>query len=255
VKHETSVIQRGAPPATEAYFRLMADQGWSPENLRFFLRQLFAGIDLRGKKLLDVGAGTGVHSFYAASAGAMRVVSLEPEAAGSSAGVRAAFAGAAARLELDQVELVPQTIQEYDPAGEQFDVVLLHSSINHLDEDACVRLHHDPVARALYLGHFEKLAALAAPGATLIAVDCSRKNLFARVGKNPLAPTIEWEKHQAPELWADLLQQAGFEHPRIRWLSFNTLRSPGRLLLGNRFAAYFLVSAFSLTVTRAQTVD
>jgi len=102
---------------------------------------------------------------------------------------------------------------------------------------------------------FEKLAALAAPGAKLIAVDCSRKNVFARAGKNPLAPTIEWEKHQPPDLWADLLEQAGFENPRIRWLTFNTLRSVGRLLLGNRVAAHFLVSAFSLTMTRAQPGD
>lgn len=255
MKRKTSAIHRGAPPATAAYFRLMADQGRSPGNLRFALRHLFAGIDLRGTKLLDVGAGTGAHSFYAASAGAARVVSLEPEAAGSATGVRDAFARTAAKLELDQVELVPQTIEKYDAAGEQFDVLLLHASINHIDEDACMRLHHDPVARALYVRHFEKLAALAAPGATLIAVDCSRKNLFGRFGKNPLAPTIEWEKHQPPELWANLLKQAGFESPRIRWHSFNTLRSVGRLLLGNRVAAYFLVSVFSLTMTRARPGD
>jgi hypothetical protein len=73
------------------------------------------------------------------------------------------------------------------------------------------------------------------PGAKLVASDISCDSLFARLPlKNPLEPTIEWEKHQTPEKWAALLEDAGFRDPWIRWNSLNTLRRPGRIVLGNR---------------------
>jgi SAM-dependent methyltransferase len=238
----------------EEYFWYMAEQGWSRGNLQYYLSFLLDGIDLRGKRVLDVGAGDGMYSFYAASVGAANVVALEPEGAGSASNVREAFTTSAERLRLDRVTLVPHSLQDYMPDGAEFDVLLLHASINHLDEVACMGLRRDVAARAVYQRLFEKLSALSAPGATLIALDCSPRNVFARFHWNPFAPTIEWNKHQPPELWVELLEQAGFENPRVRWHSFNTLRSVGRLLLGNRVASYFLTSVFCLTMTRAPDV-
>ena len=81
---------------------------------------------------------------------------------------------------------------------------------------------------------------------------CSRRNFFALVGiRNPVAPDIEWHKHQAPEVWAELLGGAGFSKPRTRWSSFYQLRRPGRSLLGHRLAAYFLQSHFCLTMEKS----
>jgi hypothetical protein len=88
------------------------------------------------------------------------------------------------------------------------------------------------------------------PGAKLVASDISCDSLFARLPlKNPLEPTIEWEKHQTPEKWAALLEDAGFRDPWIRWNSLNTLRRPGRIVLGNRVGAWLLGSGFCLTMT------
>ena len=164
------------------------------------------------------------------------------------------FRRAAAQLGSDQVELVPRRFQDYDPGGETFDVLLLHGSINHLDEEACIRLHCDPAAQDVYRTLFEKLAGLTPAGGKLIVTDASPQNLFPRLGiKNRISRNIEWHKHQTPELWAQLLGETGFREPRIRWATFNTLRSPGRLLLGNRLAAYCLTSSFCLTMERAPT--
>jgi SAM-dependent methyltransferase len=232
----------------------MAQMGARPGNVRFHCEYLFDGIDLEDKTMLDVGAGDGRYSFYAACLGARRVVSLEPEAAGSRVGMQERFRWAASTLGAQDVELVPQRLQDYEPRGEDFDVVLLHGSINHLDEQACIGLHRDPTAQQTYRALFEKLAALSRPGGVLIVSDCSRENLFARLGiKNPIARNIEWHKHQKPELWGRMLAGAGFAHPRIRWASFNTFRSAGRLLLGNRAAAYCLTSTFCLTMERSSS--
>jgi SAM-dependent methyltransferase len=219
-------------------------------NLRFYSEYLFDGVPLTGRRVLDVGAGDGVYSLYAAAAGARHVVALEPEAAGSTAGVTDSFSRLQQRLGLDSVELRTESFQDFDPADGRFDVLLLHAVINHLDEDATMEIGHSEAARQRYRTLFSKLASIAAPGATLIASDASRRNLFGRLGlKNPLQPTIEWEKHQAPETWAGLLEEVGFGDPRIRWNSINTLRRPGRILLGNRVAAWALDSSFCLTMT------
>lgn len=217
------------------------------------MRKLFAGVELSGHSVLDIGAGDGAASLYAACCGASRVVSLEPEADGSRTNVRTRFEESRVRVGAQQVELRAERLQEFDAKGERFDVLLAKASINHLDEDACMRLHTDPDARARYLVILRTLAELSCPGGALVIADCARSNVFATLGRrNPLKPTIEWGKHQSPTLWAELLSQVGFEHPRIRWTTLNTLRSPGQYLLGNRVCAYFLTGTFVLTMSRVQ---
>jgi SAM-dependent methyltransferase len=234
------------------YFAL-AETEWPvrrPGNLRFYLDQLFDGIDLRGARVLDIGAGGGRYTFYAAAAGAARVVALEPEAAGSANGVATRFEQVRRQLGVDSVEFRNATLQEFDPGDERFDVLFMHASINHLDEPATMRLHHDESARAAYRELFAKLAAMGADGAKLVASDASRHNLFAKLPiRNPLHPTIEWDKHQPPEVWIGLLAEVGFGEPRVRWSTPNSLRRPGQVLLGNRLGAWLTEGSFCLTMT------
>lgn len=235
----------------EAFLSAMSLEGRSPSKLLFSLRNFFDGVSLSGRSVLDIGAGEGDTSLYAACAGASRVVSLEPEAAGSGAHTREVFERVRDAIRADQVELRAESLQEFDADGERFDVLVSKASINHLDEDACIRLAADPTARDSYREIFGGLAELATGGADLVIVDCARRNLFGDLGvTNPFAPMIEWEKHQSPRLWASLLAEVGFGDPRIRWLTFNRLGRPGQTLLGNWLAAYLTTSLFWLRVTR-----
>jgi SAM-dependent methyltransferase len=241
------------PDGLDRYFAAMESE-WpdvDAGNLRFYLDYLFRGVQLDGAAMLDVGAGDGRYSFYAAAAGARRVVALEPEIEGSTAGVREQFRHVAGLLGLDSVELRTEPFQEFDAGSERFDVLFLHAVVNHLDEQACIDLHRDEAARETFRQLFAKLADLAADGARLILVDASRRNLFAHLPlTNPLVPEIEWEKHQPPRRWAALLEEAGFTSPEITWNTLNTLRKPGRAILGNPVAAWFLQSGFRLAMVR-----
>jgi 2-polyprenyl-3-methyl-5-hydroxy-6-metoxy-1,4-benzoquinol methylase len=75
------------------------------------------------------------------------MVALEPEAAGSEDGGTSRFERLREQLGLPSVELRRQALQEFDPGDERFDVLLLHASINHLDEPATLALAHDERAR------------------------------------------------------------------------------------------------------------
>jgi hypothetical protein len=148
----------------DRYFAVIAEHGYSPSTLRFYADYLFRGINLTGV-MLDVGAGGGMFSVYSACAGAAWVVSLEPQVAGSASGMNEDFARIASLLGQDQVELVPKRLQDYEAGPESFHLLRLHASINHLDEDACTRLHHDPEAQDAYVELLRKLAASARSGA------------------------------------------------------------------------------------------
>lgn len=218
-------------------------------RLLFHMEEVFAGVSLHGKRVLDIGGGSGLCSFYAAACGARAVTCLEPEAAGSQRGeMNSAFRELAALLDFaGTVELLPITLQQLECEPGAYEVLVLHDSINHLDEQACTRLRHDPEAREVYRRLFRKLAELTTPKGTLIAVDCSRHNFFPALGiRNPFAPQIEWQKHQSPALWAGLLLDCGFRNHRVRWSSVNRFGKTGRVLLGNRIAAFFLFGRFCL---------
>jgi 2-polyprenyl-3-methyl-5-hydroxy-6-metoxy-1,4-benzoquinol methylase len=229
---------------------------WStPARLRTYGEYLYRDIPLKGASLLDIGGGSGVFSLYAAASGASRVVCLEPEAAGSLKGKREKFLEVAHACGITGVEMRPDTLQDFDAGGERFDVVLLHASINHLDEDACIRIRRDPAAREVYRRLFEMIAGLIVPGGHLLMTDCTPNNLWPALHlKNPMAPWIEWHKHQPPEVWRDLGQEVGLRPYSLRWTAPSMLGGFGRVLMGNRLGAYITIGAFRLHMLKPQPV-
>ena len=239
--------------SSQHYLKVLRHLGLirTEQTTRALLEDLFQGIDLRERRMLDIGGGQGIQSFYAAVMGAREVVCLEPEAAGSARGVRQVFERIRDGLARLPVILRACTVEQFhDSAG--FDVILMNSSINHIDEDACIRLLEDPAARERFRRVLAHIAALAKPGGRLIVVDCTRYNAFSALGLvNPINRAIEWQKHQNPEVWAALLEAVGFRRPKVSWRGLYRFGRLGQALTANRTAAYFLKSAFRLEMTRA----
>jgi hypothetical protein len=152
-------------------------------------------------------------------------------------------------LKLVNVELLPTRVEEYKNTDTRFDVVLSLASINHLDEQSCISLRKRSSARQKYIDIFRHIAKQMNEGAKLIVLDCSNRNFFGDIGlTNPMVRTIEWCKHQKPEIWATLLSECGFTEPKITWPSgryFRYLRLYNRHVL----LSYFIDSAFRLEMT------
>jgi len=237
----------------DLYLKTMTKMGLksTKNNLKFLMCTLFRDIDFKNKRVLDIGGGYGLYSFYASCSGAKKVVCLEPEAEGSSSGVTDKFHKLNKHLKRNNVVLKPLTLQAFETEGDTFDVILLLDSINHLNETACVNLLKHSKSKAIYQEIFSKIYSLSGEGAKLIICDCSRYNFFALFKlRNPFAPTIDWHKHQSPALWAKLLREVGFINPKIRWSSFSRLRNWGKVLFGNKLMAYFLKSHFYLIMDK-----
>jgi len=186
--------------------------------------------------------------------GANPVICLEPELEGSRKGVSSKLKQLCDNLPKDAIIQKAVTFQEFDPDGQTFDIILLHNSINHLDEEACANVQVSNAARNRYKLIFEKLSEIAAPGAKLIICDCSRYNFFDSVGlRNPLAPTIQWHMHQSPAYWSRVLHEVGFRKPKIRWLYFGHFPIMNSFPFYSRltaYAAYFTISHFCLTMDK-----
>lgn len=213
--------------------------------------QIFRGVRLRGKRALDIGCGNGRFSIWAAIHGAREVLGLEPTLEGSTSDTVARFRDSVEKLSLSNIDIREETFQEFDSPTDHWDVIIMIASVNHLSEQACITLRESEESRREYMEIFQKLYSVTAPGGKVIITDCSSENKYAgRDQANPYASTIEWEKHQPPEIWSDLLQRAGFVKPRIKWIPPAQYLHFGMIFLSNYFYAYRRGSRFRLEVTR-----
>lgn len=203
-------------------------------SLNRSLSYMFNGINLDGARVLDVGAGRGRMSLYMAERGA-DVLAIEPEDDGvPGESVFSTLSDLAA--ESEGLTAKRAYLDDID-SSEEFDLIFMHNVINHLDEDATKVLHVDETAKEAYREHFRHLHHLCAPSGSVLISDADRKHWYQHLGlEHPLTSNIEWEKHQAPELWAALLEDVGFETVSINWCP-----TPGLGPLA-RFSTNYVVS-------------
>lgn len=220
----------------------------SPSSLIwYFNNYIFKNINLKNKIILDIGGGIGLISFYAIFKGANKSILIEPESAGAGSFKMQNFHLLKSELNLDETNIlhVNNLFQNLKMEPNSIDIIVLHNSINHLDESACINLLTDPTAQKKYVEIFSKIHNILKKGGSLILLDCSSKNFFNDLNiKNPIAPSIEWHKHQRPEVWVKIMKETGFNNFKIKWSSLKQLRQIGRILFGNKLAAYFTYSHF-----------
>ena len=229
------------------YLNIISEKGIYPnrKNLQLHLDNIFSKVDFKDKKVLDIGGGSGVHSFYAAIKGARKVDCLEPEFDGSHAGMKENFEELKQILGATNVELHSVTFQDYETITSDYDVILTYNVVNHLDEEACQTLQSSQDSRDKFVQMFEKCNSMLKTGGMMLVADCGRRNLFGDLGiHNPFAGDIDWKIHQEPKFWLNLMVKAGFKKLDIHWSTFNSLGRLGKSFFGNRLFSYLTFSHF-----------
>ena len=238
--------------SVDTLLRYGTEQGWwrSGRATRYFFeRQLYRDIDLRGKRMLDIGCGKGLQTLWAKAKGARAVTAMDPAGEGSRSNrVLDNLGSSIAALDYEGVVISESTFQAFEANGEKFDVALLSASINHLNEAACINLQESESSQNEFRKIFSQLLNLLNPNAVVIITDVSNRNFFGDIGlKNPFSPTIEWHKHQPPSVWVELLQEVGFVNAEISWMSPSQYFQFG-IILQNAFCNYFRSSIFRIVV-------
>ena len=205
---------------------------------------LFRGIDLRGAYVLEIGCGTGAWAIWTSLHGASKVVAIDPEAAGSSKNSFAEFQRNIETFGLQkQIQAIGCSLEDLPKQQRPFDVVVMYNVINHLDEDAVMVLHKEQAAFERYVTLLKNLRSHMRSGSWLVVADCARDNLWANLGlTSPFVPSIEWEKHQNPKTWIEVVEHAGFRTFDLRWSPLQ----PFPALTGNRLVEYLTCSHFAL---------
>jgi SAM-dependent methyltransferase len=226
---------------------------WGYAALEYRCHQLFSFVNgIANKKILEIGGGEGLFSLWLVAQGASKVIVLEPEAEGSTHGVKKRFLQHRKAVDVSEecLILVSETFQIYNGKDGPFDLVLSYNSINHLDESACTALDRSEWAEKIYLELLKKVNKLLCRGGFFIISDCGRFNYWNSLGiPNPFARDIEWYKHQEPELWQSLLTKVGFQCIALEWCSFYPLRF-FKKLLANSFFARWMTSQFIITALK-----
>ena len=216
--------------------------GTDPHWLAVRIEDLFGRCEFTGLRVLDVGAGRGLHSAAIAALGAREVVALEPDLDGSRGGSASVMEANAERLGLRNLRPLRCTLDAFHAEAGSFDLILLYAVVNHLDETRVQTLDHSTESRAHFGAILGSLRDWLRPGGELVLFDAARHHTLEpllRAGilrRHPLAPTIEWEKHQDPEVWAELLRELGFAHVESRWAAFSRYAWVRWLLGGKRWA-------------------
>jgi cyclopropane fatty-acyl-phospholipid synthase-like methyltransferase len=205
---------------------------------------LFDGITLNDAHVLEVGCGKGAWALWAALHGARKVTGIEPEDNGSTKNVLAKFRQTIEAIGLtSQVEARAEFLHQLAAPEVPYDVVIMYNVINHLDEDAVVNLHQAPNAVARYVDLLKDLRLRMRAGGWVIVGDCGRDNFWLRLGRgSPFVPTIEWHKHQNPDLWVKVFEQSGFQKYDLRWSPLQPIPK----LTANAWVQYLTCSHFVL---------
>ena len=229
---------------------------FDPHWLNVIVEDLFATDSFSGKRVLDIGAGRGFHSCVMGALGASEVVALEPEGDGSRPEGSRTFEENIEKLKLDNVTLIKKPLEDFQAEEQSFDYILMYSVINHLDEERVEDLDINEESFQFYLLMVQQMLNWLKPGGKLIVHDAARSHAFAPLIKmgilkrNPRYPTIEWEKHQDPEVWRRLFKNAGFVDVKSHWGVYTRYDFIRKIVGWSSFINWFINPHFIIHASR-----
>ena len=136
-----------------------------------YLKWCFKSIDFQNQNVLDIGGGNGIFSYYAKHNGAKQVINLEPFSDGSTF---FDFTKKKVKSQLD-ITVKKMTLQNFK-TDEKFGVIILHDSINHLNESIFENIHKSDLATMNTRKIINKIISLLSPKGKILITDCSRRN-------------------------------------------------------------------------------
>jgi len=146
-----------------------------------------------------------------------------------------------------KVEYINSTFQKFD-TKEKFDIIIIHDTINHIDEEQYVELRKSKKARKIYSELIKKISQMLNKDGVIVVSDCASSNFYGNLGiKNPFAPSIEWKLHQNPSILIPFFEQNNLKVVSKRWSPFKRFGYFGLIISFFGFIpSFFMQSHFCL---------
>ena len=234
---------------------LERDGHQNPPAFAHALANLFEGVDLRGKRVLEIGSGRGLLAIYMGMRGAAHVLSMEPELVGATSGVITDQRARIAALGLKNVEVEVADFNTWRAGDRRFDVIVSKASINHLHESDKHAEYHRPTYDA-YVRVVGRIRDVLAPGGTFIATDACRYAFFTGARQLGIRRPwrwkrsgVDWRHHQNVGTWMKIFADAGFEGTTVDYPVPYRLRF-ARPIVNTALANFFLHGSFIVRARR-----
>jgi len=238
-----------------AYIAMLARDGHrNPQAFAHAVENMFNGIDFAGKRVLEIGSGTGLLAIYMGMRGA-QVVSMEPELVGATSGVIAEQQARLAALGMRNVEVVNADFNTWDAGNRRFDVIVSRSSINHLHASE----HHAERHKETYDAYVQvarRVRDMLAAGGVFVVTDSSRYAFFSGLRRFGIRRPWRWERsgvdwrhHQNAGTWKRIFRDAGFTASTVTYQVPYRLRAL-RPVVDTAVTNFFLQDSFILRAHR-----
>ena len=225
------------------------------KNILLYLDFIFNKklIDFKNKKILDVGGGSGICSFYGYFKNCKSAINLEPILSGSNHNAIDGFKSYLKKnSSIKNIKHINKKFQNFI-SEDKFDYIIFHDSINHLNEGVYQNLIIDKNSKEyFYKFYISKIDSLIKKKGKVIITDCSPVNFYNFFGfKNPFAPSINWKLHKDPNTLRYFFENYGYEILTIKWTPLKRLGNFGIFLSKfGRCFAFFLQSHFVMIVQK-----
>lgn len=191
------------------------------ENFLYHFDEEFAGIDVLGKRILEIGCGSGFVSLYLASVlGVGHLDAMdEAEGEGNPSTILETLETNVRVLGLTNITVLKKDIMQFT-ASEPYDIVVSNNAMHHVCEHGLLKW--DVRARKKYIEIFGHVKTLLRPEGLLLLREYSRYSIWRFLPGR--YEEVEWSMHPSKGEWLSVLRQAAFRIISCRYSCPYTLR-------------------------------